>query len=257
MDGQAAAEAQAEAIAAAWQAPERRLAAWPGAAPRDAAEGYRLQRAVMARLGEVGGWKVGASGPEAAPSCAPMPLSGMVSAGARGVASVSLRRFPAPLVESEICLRLGRDLAPRAAAYLEAEALDAVESCHPALEILQSRFLDEGVLGPAARLADLLGHGGFVWGEAIEGWRAVDFAALGVVQAVAGQAEVAGRGNPAGRMGRLLCWLANEGAREAGGLRAGQVVTCGSWTGKTPVGGAGEACVRFEGAAELRVRFEA
>ncbi len=243
---------QAAAIAAAWQAPGRRLAAWPGVAPRDAAEGYRLQRAVVARLGEVGGWKVGAPGPEAAPSCAPMPRSGMLV----GPAEVSMRRFPSPLVESEICLLLGRDLAPRGEAYSEEEVMGAVESCHPALEILQPRFLDEGALGAAARLADLLGHGGFVRGEAIEGWRAVDFAALRVVQEGAGQAPVEGRGNPAGRMGRLLCWLANEGAREAGGLRAGQVVTCGSWTGKTPVGGAGEVRVRFEGAAELRVGFE-
>ena len=244
-------DGQAEAIAAAWQAPERRLAAWPGAEVRDAAEGYRLQRAVMARLGVVGGWKVGASGPDAPPSCAPMPLSGML----RGPAAVSMRRFPAPLVESEICLRLGRDLAPRAEAYSEAEVMDAVESCHPALEILQSRFLDEGVLDASGRLADLLGHGGFVWGDAIEGWRAVEFAGLGVVQEAGGKA-VTGRGNPAGRMGRLLCWLANEGAREAGGLRAGQVVTCGSWTGKTAVSAPGEVRVCFEGAPELRVRFE-
>ncbi len=250
-------DGQAEAIAAAWQAPERRLAAWPGAEVRDAAEGYRLQRAVMARLGEIGGWKVGAPGPQAPPSCAPMPASGMLVAGAQaGPASVSLRVFPAPLVESEICLVLGRDVAPRGEAYSEEEVMDAVESCHPALEILQSRFLDEGVLSPAGRLADLLGHGGFVRGEAIQGWRAVDFAGLGVVQAVSGQGAVEGWGNPAGGMARLLCWLANEGAREAGGLRAGQVVTCGSWTGKTAVGGPAEVCVRFEGAAELRVRFE-
>ena len=244
---------RAAAIAAAWQAPERRLAAWPGAAVADAAEGYRLQRAVMARLGEVGGWKVGAPGPEGAPSCAPMPASGMLV----GPAVVSLRRFPSPQVESEICLVLGRDLAPRGEAYSEAEVMGAVESCHPALEVLQSRFLDEGVLSPAARLADLLGHGGFVRGAAIEGWRGVGFEGLGVVQEVEGQAPVEGRGNPAGRMARLLCWLANEGAREAGGLRAGQVVTCGSWTGKTAVRGPGEVAVRFEGAPELRVRFEA
>jgi 2-keto-4-pentenoate hydratase len=244
---------QAAAIAAAWQAPERRLAAWPGTPPRDPAEGYRLQRAVAARLGPVGGWKVGASGPEAPPSCAPMPLSGM----RRGPATVSLRLHPRPMVESEICLRLGRDLPPRATPYGEAEVLDAVQSCHPALEILQSRFLDDGALDPAARLADLLGHGGFVSGGAIEGWRDLDFASLGVVQQVEDQPDIAGRGNPAGGMGRLLRWLADEGAREAGGLHAGQFVTCGSWTGKTAVAAPARVSVRFERAPGLHVWFEA
>ena len=244
---------QAVAIAAAWQAPERRLAAWPGTPPRDAAEGYRLQRAVAARIGPVGGWKVGASGPDAPPSCAPMPLSGMQA----GPAALSLRRHPSAMIESEICLRLGHDLPPRAVRYTEAEVLDVVQSCHPALEVLQSRFLDDGALDPAARLADLLGHGGFVSAAGIEGWRGLDFASLGVVQQVAGEPDVVGRGNPAGGMGRLLCWLANQGAREAGGLRAGQFVTCGSWTGKTLVAAPAQVTVRFEGAPALEVRFEA
>ena len=244
---------QAAAIASAWQAPERRLPAWPGTPLRDVAEGYRLQRAVAARIGPVGGWKVGASGPGSPPSCAPMPLSGMQA----GPATLSLRRHHRPMIESEICLRLGRDLPPRAAPYSEAEVLDAVQSCHPAIEVLQSRFLDDGALGPAERLADLLGHGGFVSGAAIEEWRGLDFASLGVVQQLAGGPEVAGCGNPAGGMGRLLCWLANEGAREAGGLHAGQFVTCGSWTGKTVVTEPTLVTVRFEGAPELQVRFEA
>ncbi len=243
---------QAAAIAAAWQAPGHRLAAWPGTPPRDLAEGYRLQRAVAARLGRVGGWKVGASNPDALPNCAPMPLSGMQV----GPATVSLRRHPRPMIESEICLRLGRDLPTRATPYEEAEVLDAVESCHPALEILQSRFLDEGALDPAARLSDLLGHGGFVSGAAIGGWRELDFASLAVVQQVPGQPDVAGRGNPAGGMGRLLRWLADEGAREAGGLRAGQFVTCGSWTGKTALATPSQVSIRFEGVPALHVRFE-
>ena len=36
---------------------------------------------------------------------------------------------------------------------------------------------------------------------------------------------------------RLVEWLANEGSVWAGGLKAGQFVTCGSWTGKTPGAG--------------------
>ena len=59
---------QATAIAAAWQVPERRLSAWPGTPPRDVAEGYRLQRAVAARVGPVRGRKGGAGGGGGAPA---------------------------------------------------------------------------------------------------------------------------------------------------------------------------------------------
>jgi 2-keto-4-pentenoate hydratase len=41
--------------------------------------------------------------------------------------------------------------------------------------------------------------------------------------------------NPAGDPVRLLAWLANEGARSLGGLRAGQWVTTGSCTGTVMV----------------------
>jgi 2-keto-4-pentenoate hydratase len=41
----------------------------------------------------------------------------------------------------------------------------------------------------------------------------------------------------------------------AGGLKAGQFVTCGSWTGKTLVGPAATARVRFPSLGEVRVRY--
>lgn len=245
---------QAAMIAAAWQDPTRRLGAWLGdVAPRDAAEGYRIQRAVASRLGAIGGWKVGAPDPEAQPSCAPMPASGLSTSPT----TLSLGRFPKALIEAEICLRLGADMPPREQPYTETEVLDAVASCHPAVEILQSRFLDDSLLSASARLGDLLGHGAFVSGEAIPSWREIDFASLGVSQTVTGQPPTTGRGNPAGPMARLLCWLANSGARDSGGLRAGQIVTCGSWTGKTAVTQACDISVRFDQAAELRVTFAA
>ena len=64
-----------------------------------------------------------------------------------------------------------------------------------------------------------------------------------------------GAGNPAGDMIRMLLWLANEGAHWAGGLRAGQVVTTGSWTGKDPVPPGAEARIQFDHAGEAAVRF--
>ena len=95
-------------------------------------------------------------------------------------------------------------------------------------------------------MADALSHYGLVWGPAIPDWQAIDLASEGVVVMVEEEPVKRGRGNPAGEMIRLVEWLANEGARWAGGLRAGQFVTTGSWTGKDTVPPGGTVRVEFE-----------
>jgi 2-keto-4-pentenoate hydratase len=52
----------------------------------------------------------------------------------------------------------------------------------------------------------------------------------------------------------MLPYLANEGAARTGGLRAGQWITTGSWTGNTPAGAGShaEACFAHAGCVTLR-----
>jgi 2-keto-4-pentenoate hydratase len=222
----------------------------------DEAQAYRVQALVMAELGEIGGWKVGATGPAAAPNCAPLPKSGILETPAE----CDWRSFTQREVESEIFFRLGRDLPPRAAPYTAADILAAIASCHPGIEILQSRLPDPDHAGPLAVLADFIQHGAYVSGPAIADWQAIDFAALAIAQSIEGPADgedilVVRRGNPAGDMIRLLVWLANEGAAWAGGLKASQVLTCGSWTGKTRAPAGSRVTAAFDGAAEVSLRF--
>jgi 2-keto-4-pentenoate hydratase len=199
--------------------------------PATEAEAYAIQQAVMAELGDIGGWKVGAPGPDAAPSCAPLPARFVLPSPA----SLAAADFPRPFVESEIAFRIGKDLPAREHPYDAADLRAVIASCHPAIELVQSRFADPDAAGALANLADLIRHGALIWGETIERWEAIDFSGLSVTQTMTGSDPREGVGNPAGDMMRLLVWLANEGARWAGGLRAGQFVTCGSWTGMTPV----------------------
>ncbi len=233
----------------AWRDPARLLSPLPEAMrPAHDVGAYAIQAAVMAELGPIGGWKVGAPGPEAEPNCAPMPLSGIQDSPASLPARLTLRG-----IESEICFRMARDLPSRL--YTREEVADAVASCHPALELLQSRFADDAALDAHTRLADFLSHGAFVPGPAIEGWRDLDFARLTVIQTVDGAEQRRGTGNPAGDMLRLLAWLAGEGARWAGGLRAGQYVTCGSWTGKSFVHAGARVAARFGDLAPAEATF--
>ena len=61
--------------------------------------------------------------------------------------------------------------------------------------------------------------------------------------------------NPAGDMIRLIQWLADVGTHWAGGLKAGQYVTCGSWTGKDYVAASAQVQVEFAHAGSATVEF--
>lgn len=219
------------------------LAALPEALrPIDTHAAYAIQAAVAAATGPIGGWKVGASGPDAAPNCAPMPAAGIIAGPGR------LPRH-AIGVEAEVAFRIGHAMPPREAPYDRAEVIAALTTAHPAIEWLASRFAEPASVDGLSLLADSLLHGGFVFGAGRADWAAIDFAAETVTQDVAGAGREGARiervGNPAGDMIRLVQWLADEGAVWAGGLRVGQFVTCGSWTGKTAVRAGEAVTVRF------------
>jgi 2-keto-4-pentenoate hydratase len=239
----------ADLLIAARRDPAKRLAALPEALrPADQASAYAIQHLVAATFPGIGGWKVGASGPDAPPICGALPTSGVVPSPAVLSSASHMMRG----IEAEVAFRIGRDLPPRRTPYSRDEVMDAMESAHPAIEVLESRYLDSDAVDAVSNLADTQMHGGFVWGAPVAGWRGVDFAAETVVQEVDGS-TLTRTGNPAGDMVRLVVWLANEGSVWAGGLKAGQFVTCGSWTGKTLAGPNATVRVRFPslGVAEL------
>ena len=83
------------------------------------------------------------------------------------------------------------------------------------------------------KMADLQSTGGLVTGPAFADWRSFNFATEPVTLSIDGSIRVDRTGsNPAGDLFRLLTWLANQGS-QTGGLRAGQWITTGSWTGAT------------------------
>ncbi len=247
------AEAAGRLLLAGFADPRHRLPGLPEALrPRTTAAAYAIQRMLAEALGEIGGWKVGAAGPEQPAACAPMPARHIMPSPARLPAATFTERG----VESEIAFRLARDLPARAEPYDAADIMGAIAAAHPAIEILQSRFAEPDAQDPLCGLADLISHGGFVYGPPIADWRSVDFAAMTIHQTATGTADRSRTGNPAGDMTRLIVWLANEGAAWAGGLKAGQYVTCGSWTGKSFPPAGGRAVTRFSGCEPVIVDFE-
>jgi 2-keto-4-pentenoate hydratase len=215
-------------------------------------EAYFVQGRLAIAYGAIGGWKVGAPTAEATPMFAPMPLAWIASNDAR---LEGRHRFRG--LEAEIAFQMGKDLPPRDKAYLRDEVIDAIGSCHPAIEVIESGLTDPLTATKLSMIADLQMHGGFVYGAAVVDWKRIDFSKEHVTIAVDGMVRADRTGsNTSGDLMRLLPWLANEGAARTGGLKAGQWVTTGSWTGMTQAIAGSEADVNFSTAGEVHLQFE-
>ena len=221
--------------------------------PVDIPEVYFVQDAVAAAFGPIGGWKIGAATPDATPVFAPMPAAWIAASGS----TLSGSRWRFRGLEAEIAFLVGHDLPPRTQPYTREEALAAMASCHPAIEVLESAFIDPTQATKFASLADLQMHGGFLYGPAFENWQTTNFNTETVVLAVDGVIRVERTGsNTSGDLLKLIPWLANHGATRTGGLRAGQWITTGSWTGNTLATSSSAVDVDFTTAGHVDLRYE-
>jgi 2-keto-4-pentenoate hydratase len=219
--------------------------------PKTLDEAYFVQDVLSEEYGEVGGWKVGATTPDATPVFAPMPLAWMGPSGSEFGPDHLLRGL-----EAEIAFLIGTDLPAREKPYTREEVVAAIASCHPVIEVLESGLIDPLNADRTSMISDLQIHGGFVYGKAVADWQKIDFTKESVTLAVDGVVRVERTGsNTSGDLMRLLPWLANEGAKRTGGLKAGQWVTTGSWTGATFTNAGAVVDVKFATAGEVHLRF--
>ncbi|MDE1155162.1 MAG: fumarylacetoacetate hydrolase family protein [Acidobacteriaceae bacterium] len=221
--------------------------------PQDMDEAYAVQDKIAQAHGEIGGWKIGAPNAEATPLFGPMPKAWMSAnhSALRG------ERWRYRGLEAEIAFVVGQDLPARETPYTREEVIAAMASCHPVIEVLESAFVDPTKASRLASFADLQMHGGFVYGSAIENWQAIDWNTEKVTLTVDGVLRVERTGsNTSGDLVKLLPWLANEGTKRTGGLRKGQWITTGSWTGNTPAGSPSVIDVTFSRAGNVGFRFE-
>jgi 2-keto-4-pentenoate hydratase len=247
-----AATAAAELLLAARRNPAKKLADLPlGLKPADRAAAYAIQRKVAASFAGIGGWKVSPFGADAPPMCGALPAAGIVASPA----TLSSQTHAMRGIEAEISVRIGRDLPPRGTPYGRDEIVAAIAAMHPAIEVLESRFIEPSGLDVPTALADSQAHGGFVHGKAVTAWQGIDLARESVEQFVDGAVTASRTGHPAGDLVAQVVWLANEGSVWAGGLKAGQFVTCGSWTGAQRVGPTASVRVKFSSVGEVLLNF--
>lgn len=215
-------------------------------------EAYFVQDRLALAYGEIGGWKVGAPTADATPSFAPMPLAWIAANDAELEGKHRFRGL-----EAEIAFLMAKDLPPRENAYSRDEVVAAIASCHPAIEVIESGLTDPTKAAKLSMIADLQMHGAFVYGAAVANWQKIDFSTEHVTLAVDGVVRVERTGsNTSGDLMRLLPWLANAGAVRTGGLKAGQWITTGSWTGLALAMAGSCVDVTFSTAGQVHLRFE-
>jgi 2-keto-4-pentenoate hydratase len=186
---------------------------------------HAIQDATVAQLGDaVAGWKVAS-------------FEGQVVRGVLLASRVfdSPARIPAALVpmlgvEVEIAFRLDRDLPARADDYSYEEVAAAVTAL-PALEIVDSRFKRYAATPVLHRMADCVSNGAFVIGSPRADWRKFDLESIKVSLAIDEKIVVdkAG-GHPTIDPLLPVVALVNRFRTDAG-IKAGRVVTTGTYTG--------------------------
>jgi 2-oxo-3-hexenedioate decarboxylase/2-keto-4-pentenoate hydratase len=208
----------------------------PWAAPRDEAEGYKVQRALhdlmLPASGALVGYKIGCTSKVMQQYLnIPHPCSGGVFA--RGVhesgAALRAADYIRVGVECEIAVRIVRELAPGQGPFTAASVADAIEAYLPAIEIVDDRYETWETLGAPTLVADDFFAAGCVLGAPAVRTAVPD------LLSVTGRALIngveAGRGTGADVLGhphQALAWLANHLAEEGKSLHAGQIVLTGS-----------------------------
>jgi 2-keto-4-pentenoate hydratase len=157
-------------------------------------------------------------------------------------------------VEGEVAFIFRHDLPPRAKPYTRNEVAAVLDAC-VAIEVVHSRFAQKAPVSNLEKLADSISNGALVHDAPITDWRALPLGKLKVTLNVNGKKaleQVGGHatGDPLG----IAVVLANLW-REKGGVRTGQFVTCGSFTGLKYLKPGDVCSVRFEGLGAAEVTF--
>jgi len=193
------------------------------AGPASVAEAHQLQDALVASLGEdVAGWKVAGTDPATI-------MRGAILASRMKQSGSIISRQDAPLlgIEAEVAFRIERDVPART--NWTRDTLAPYVTALPAIEIVASRFADYHSAPLLHRLADLMSNGFLIVGTPLPDWQVLDLSGIAADLSFDGKSVASGPGGHAsGNPFLPLLALANSGSVL---LRAGQVVTTGTYTG--------------------------
>jgi len=213
----------------------------------DRAAVYAIQDGIAQKTGPVSGWKVGARTPTAEPSPAPLLAGALV----KSPATFDGKAMHMIGVEIEISFHIAKDIAARSEPVGRDEALGAVGDAFVGTRLAEFKSAD-----PEWLLADNQMNHALVIGESIKDWKGLDWANLPVRLTIDGKVEVDQKGGlGAVDPVRPLAWMIDHAVRRRGGIRAGQAITTGSWTGLRYYPPGTRARGEFVGFGSVEARF--
>lgn len=198
----------------------------PGSQPANLVEAHAVQDATVAALGEcVAGWKVAVTKEGEV-------MRGVIVGSRLLESPAELAAADVPLlgIEAEIGFLFARDLPPRTAHYT-AEDVAAATTAVVGIEIVASRFADYATTPLLDRTADCMSNGAYVIGTRRPDWRQTDLSGLQATLRVNGAVAVQKTGaHPTGDPIIPAVALVNA-LRATTGVKAGQLITTGTYTG--------------------------
>ena len=226
----------------------------------DLAQAYQVQLGLIARRCAAGehqiGWKVGLTSPAiqrqfgfAEPVFGCLLADGLKRSGHAFRAAELIE----PGFEVELCMRMGEPLGPDA--DLD-QVRRAVEACHPALEIIETRGDFRAQLHLA--LADNAQQKAIVLGEPLAMTAAPDLARVEARVWINGAEVASGQGE--GVLGNPLnsvAWLARKLPEFGRSLRAGDLIMTGSFTRQFPLAPGDRVRAEFSGIGAVETRLDA
>ncbi len=219
------------------RAKERGAPLPPDLTPPDVPAAYLVQDMLQAfwaeaGAGEVAGWKVALTSKVMQELVGvAQPCEGAIFASRvhRNTVSLPHDNFVNIGVESEIAVRLARDLPASDGPYDRDNIRGAVAACMAAIEIVDDRAIDYGLVDAPLLIADNSFNAGCILGPEVTDWQGLDLAALPGRMEING--EVVGEGVGGDALGHPfvpLAWLANNLNERGTMLHAGDVVLTGS-----------------------------
>jgi len=197
--------------------------------PANVDEARHAQWLQIDALGGVGGYKIGARTAEDAPQYGPLPVSKVFD---ENVSTIAFGDFARVGLELEIGFRFKTGFSAEEAASLSDEAILArIDTMHPTIEIVDSRYTDYPTAPKLLQLADLQNNGALVVGKGTPYRPDFDYLSprvqfrQGSLELFSGPAH-----NPCGDPRRLVPWLVREVVKSGRTVGAGEILTTGSYT---------------------------
>mgnify|MGYP001019978759 CR=1 FL=1 len=207
--------------------------------PPTLADAYAVQQEVRRELDTgIGGWKSTMFNPGEG-ICAALHANSIFDAPMHlrldRQPTVGVRRFG---IEPEVAFRIGDDLKPlpSGAHYTREAVTERIASAHAVIEVLASRYADPAAVSLLENVADLYQNEMLVVGPSQPRWRDLPLAQLLLQFRIDDKPVYQGHGgHPLNDPLLPVVWLANHLIEHGRHLRAGEIVTTGSWAGSPVV----------------------